>query len=134
MVSEEKLGGPKGPHYISLMFATALVAQAPAPSKVDIVSVTGCLRQRAANEWVVVAATDPVPSIANAPAPKELPATIPAGKNEFRLIGVSEFALPEHKDHTVVIRGLLIKAAPVSRLNVTSIATAAQSCAPGAGK
>jgi hypothetical protein len=133
MVSEEELGGPKGPPYLTLLFAVALGAQAP-PSKVDIVSVTGCLRQRAANEWVVVAATDPVSSIANAPAQKELPATIPTGKNEFRLIGVSEFALPEHKDHTVVVRGLLIKAAPISRLNLTSIVTAAPACAPEAGK
>jgi hypothetical protein len=133
VVSEEELGGPKGPHYLTLLFVVALGAQAP-PSKVDIVSVTGCLRQRAANEWVVVAATDPAPSIANAPTPKEIPTKIPAGKNEFRLIGVSEFALPEHKDHTVVVRGLLIKAAPVSRLNVTSIVTAAPACAPEAGK
>lgn len=134
MVSEEKLGGPRGPHYVSLLFATALVVQAPAPSKADIVSVTGCLRQRAATEWVIVAATDPVPSVANAPTQKELPTTVPAGKNEFRLIGVSEFELPEHKDRTVVVRGLLIKASPVSRLNVTSVVTAAAACAPEAGK
>jgi hypothetical protein len=117
-----------------LLLAAAFIAQSPPPSKVDIVSVTGCLRQRTANEWVVVAATDPVPSIASAPTLKELPATVPAGKNEFRLIGVSEFALPQHKDHTVVVRGLLIKATPVSRLNITSIVTAAQACAPEAGK
>ena len=118
----------------TLLFWCSIAVQAPPPSKVDIVSVTGCLRQRAANEWVVVAATDPVASIANAPTQKELPATIPTGKNEFRLIGVSEFALPDHKDHTVVVRGLLIKATPVSRLNVTSIVTAAPACAPEAGK
>jgi hypothetical protein len=117
----------------TLLFWMAFAMQAP-PSKVDIVSVTGCLRQRAANEWVVVAATDPVASIANAPTQKELPATIPTGKNEFRLIGVSEFRLPELRDHTVVVRGLLIKAAPVSRLNVTSIVTAAPTCAPEARK
>jgi hypothetical protein len=119
---------------LGVLLAAMLGNQAPPPSKVDIVSVTGCLRQRAANEWVVVAATDPVTSIANAPTQKELPATIPTGKNEFRLIGLSEFALPDHKDHTVVVRGLLIKATPASRLNVTSIVTAAPACAPEAGK
>jgi hypothetical protein len=119
---------------LGLLFTVNLAAQTSPPSKADIVSVTGCLRQRAANEWMVVAATDPVPSIANAPAAKEIPATIPAGKNEFQLIGVSEFSLPAHQDRTVVVRGLLIKAAPVSRLNITAIVTAAPKCAPEAGK
>ena len=117
----------------TLLFWVAFAVQ-PAPSKVDIVSVTGCLRQRAANEWVVVAATDPIASSANAPTPKEIPSTIPVGQNEFRLIGIAEFSLPDHKDHAVVVRGLLIKATPVSRLNVTSIVTAAPACAPEAGK
>ena len=44
-----------------------------------------------------------------------------SGKNEFRLIGVSEFKLPAHRDHTVLVKGLHIKATPVSRLNVTSV-------------
>jgi hypothetical protein len=116
------------------LLSAALVVQAPAPNKVDIVSVTGCLRQRAATEWVVVAATDPVASIANAPAPKEVPDKISSGKNELRLIGVAEFRLPEYKDQTVIVRGLLIKATPVSRLNLTSITSAAPACAPEAGK
>lgn len=115
-------------------FVAALAAQAPAPSKVEIVSVTGCLRERAAHEWVLVAATEPVQSIANAPTKKEIPTAPVAGKNEFRLIGVSEFRLPEHRDHTVVVKGLYIKDAPVSRLNVTSVVTAVTSCAPEAGK
>ncbi len=58
-------------------------------------------------------ATDPVPSSANAPAAKDIPASAPPpGKNSFRLIGVSEFNLPAHRDHTVIIKGLLIKATP----------------------
>lgn len=116
------------------VLAAVLAAQTPAPVKVDIVSVVGCLRERGANEWVLVAATDPVPSIANAPAKNEIPTTPVAGKNEFRLIGVSEFRLPEHRDHTVVVRGLQIKATPASRLNITSVVTAVTSCAPEAGK
>ena len=66
-------------------------------------------------------------STANAPSPKEL-ATLPTGgKNEFQLIGVADFNLPAHRDHTVVVKGLPIKATPVSRLNVTSV-TMSQSC------
>jgi len=113
------------------LFLAALLMQAPA-RKIDIVSVTGCLREQGAN-WMLVAATDPVPSIANQAQGKEIPATPPAGKNAFRLIGTSEFNLPTMKDHTVVIRGLFIKD-KVSRINVTSAVEAVAACAPGAPK
>ena len=106
--------------------------QAPPGKKVEIVSVTGCLREQGAN-WVLVAATEPVPSVANQAQGKDIPQTPPAGKNTFRLIGVSEFNLPTMKDHTVVIRGLFIKD-KVSRINVTSAVEAVASCAPGAPK
>lgn len=111
----------------------AVLAGQAAPAKVDIVSVTGCLREAAPNDWRVVNATDPVASVANAPPAKELPATAPVGKNEFKLIGVSEFNLPQHKDRAVVVKGLHIKATPLSRLNITSVTTIAPSCPP-AGK
>jgi hypothetical protein len=116
----------------SVALAAALMAQAPATKKIDIVSVTGCLREQGSN-WMLVAATDPAPSIANQASGKDLPETPPAGKNTFRLIGISEFNLPQMKDHTVVIRGLFIKD-KVSRINVTSAVSAVASCAPGAPK
>lgn len=110
-------------------------AQTAAPkTTVDIVSVTGCLREATPNNWTLTAATDPVPSSANAPAAKDVPSTPPAGKNEFKLIGVSEFNLPAHKGHTVVVKGLHIKAMPVSRLNITSVTMVSASCAAGAEK
>jgi hypothetical protein len=106
---------------------------APRPAnKVDIVSVTGCLKEATPDTWTLTAATDPVPSSANAPTAKELPAAPPAGKNAFRLIGVSEFNLPAHRDQTVVIKGLFIKATPMSRLNMTSVTMLSPSCAPTA--
>ncbi len=118
---------------IALAGSIASAAQQPkqqskANAKIDIVSVTGCLREQPADNWMLVNATDPVPSIANAPPKSELPTTAPAGKNEFKLIGVSEFDLPLHKNHTVVVKGLFIKATPTSRLNMTSIATALPTC------
>ena len=113
------------------LFLTALIVQAP-PKKVDIVSVTGCLREQGTN-WMLVAATEPTPSLANQAQGAEIPTTPPAGKNTFRLIGTSEFNLPTMKDHTVVIRGLFIKD-KVSRINVTSAVEAVPSCAPGAPK
>lgn len=115
------------------ILAAAIVQAAQPSTKVDIVSVTGCLREQPAGTWMLTGATDPVPSSANAPAPKEIPATPPTGKNEFRLIGVSEFNLPAHKGQSVMVKGLFIKAAPTSRINMTSITMVAASCPPSGG-
>ncbi len=118
-----------------LVLSLITAAQAPAPKeKVEIVSVTGCLREQGAGNWMVVAATDPVASVANQAQGADIPKTPPAGKNSFKLIGVGEFSLGSHRDRTVVVRGLLIKAAPVSRLNMTSVVEAVASCAPTAPK
>jgi hypothetical protein len=118
-----------------LLFALLLSQAAPKPSnKVDIVSVTGCLREQGAGNWMVLAATEPVPSAANAAQGNEIPTVAPNGKGSFKLIGVGEFSLPGRKDHTVVVRGLLIKAAPVSRINLTSVVDALATCVPSAPK
>ena len=106
----------------------ALSAGQAASPKVDVVSVAGCLKESAPNDWRLVNATDPAPSNANAPVQKDIPAAPPVGKNEFKLIGVSEFNLPQHKDHAVIVKGLHIKATPLSRLNITSVTTIAPAC------
>lgn len=116
---------------MAVLFLLLALVQSPS-KKVDIVSVTGCLREQGTN-WMLVAATEPVPSVANQAQAKEIPATPPAGKNTYRLIGTSEFNLPTMKDHTVVIRGLFLKD-KVSRINVTSAVEAVASCAPGSPK
>lgn len=109
---------------------TASTAQTKPADQVPVVAVAGCLRETAPNTWSLVNAGEPVPSTANAATPKELEAIAKSGKNEFRLIGVSEFKLPAHRDHIVLVKGLHIKAAPVSRLNITSLTMLAASCAP----
>jgi hypothetical protein len=114
------------------VFLVGLFVQAPPAKKVEVVSVTGCLREQGGN-WMLVAATDPVPSLANQAQGDDIPKTAPAGKNTFRLIGVSEFNFPQHRDHTMVIRGLFIKD-KVSRINVTSAVEAVASCVAGAPK
>ena len=113
-----------------LILLLGLAQAAPASNKVEIVSVTGCLKEATPNNWTLTSATDPTPSNANAPAAKDIPTTPPAGKNAFRLIGVSEFNLPAHRDTTVMIKGLLIKATPMSRVNMTSVTMVSASCAP----
>src|SRR5262245_42120163 len=119
--------------YALPLIVVALLAQAPASQKVDIVSTIGCLKEAGANNWTLVNAIDPTPSTANAAPAKDIPSPPPVGKNEFKLIGVSEFNLPQHRDHVVLIKGLHIKATPVSRLNVTSVTMVAASC-PAAPK
>jgi hypothetical protein len=115
---------------LALILGLAIAQAAASPKKIDIVSATGCLKEASPNTWTLVNATDPVPSNANAPPAKDIPTTAPPpGKNSFRLIGVSEFNLPAHRDHVVIIKGLLIKATPMSRLNMTSVTTVAPACA-----
>ena len=112
--------------------AGAAGAQAPAPAgKVPVVAVTGCLVEQGTN-WMLTGATDPVPSIANGPPAGEAIKGPTSGKASYRLIGVSEFDLPAHKGHTVLIKGLFIKAAPVSRVNVTSVTMVSTACATAA--
>lgn len=112
------------------VFATAVAAsgaQKPVP-KIDPVAVVGCLKETAPGTWSLVNASEPVPSNSNAPSPKELAALPKGGAHEFRLIGTSLFNLPAHRDHAVVVKGLPIRAEPVSRLNVTSVTMVAETC------
>jgi hypothetical protein len=109
----------------------AAIAPGETPTdKAPIVAVSGCLTQQAGNTWVLASATEPVASAANGPAPKA-PVTGPlTGTGEFALLGISEFDLPSHKGHTVLVKALLIKAAPINRLNVTSVTHVAPTCPP----
>jgi hypothetical protein len=122
---------------VSLILALDVVSlagilQTPAKvEKLDTVAVAGCLKETAANTWTLVNASDPVVSAANAPSPKEVAALPTQGKNDFHLIGVSIFNLPAHRNHAIVVKGLLIKATPISRLNVTSVTMVSETC-PGA--
>jgi hypothetical protein len=104
------------------------------PQKVEIVRVVGCLKHEGA-EWLLKDATDPVsppqPGRSAAPAPADAAAaTSPpeAGRNQYKLIGVSEFNLPSRENQRVAVTGLFIKAMPVSRINVTTVVPVAPSC------
>jgi hypothetical protein len=128
------LRGPSGALVAWLLALSGLsgapaLVQAPA-DKVPIVSVSGCLREPKPNTWTLTNATEPTPSTANAPPAKAAQEGPTTGKNEFALVGTSEFGLPTHKGHTVLVKGLLIKAAPMSRLNVTSVTHIAPTCPP----
>jgi hypothetical protein len=111
---------------IVALFAVVSSAQ-EANQRVDIVRVIGCLRHTAPDVWFLSAATDPVTVLRGAEPVQPPPST--TGTNEFKLIGTEEFNLPSRKDHLVSVKGLLIKATPMSRLNLTSMTTLADSCA-----
>ncbi len=121
--------------FFVVAFAVALgagVARAQAPGsgdKVPIVAVTGCLAAQG-TDWTLTSATEPAPSIANGPPAGEALKGPTVGKASYRLIGVSEFDLAAHQGHTVLIKGLFIRATPVSRVNVTSVTMVSASCAP----
>lgn len=117
---------------VILTFAIMAFAQASTTtaSKVDVVAVAGCLGETSPGTWVLTNASDPVASSANAPSARELASFPKGGKNEFRLTGVTVFDLPAHRGHTVLIKGLLNKATPVSRLNVTSVTMVSADCTP----
>jgi hypothetical protein len=108
-----------------------LAAQTPV-EKVPIVAVAGCLEEQSAGNWMLTSATDPEPSIANGPPAGQPYKGATSGKNSFKLIGVSEYDLPSHKGHTVLIKALFIKADPVSRLNITSVTMLSANCTPPA--
>ena len=115
------------------MSSAVATAQEPA-GRVDVVRVTGCLRRAAADTWTLNAATDPVViTRATAAAPSPAAAAATTGNNEFKLIGIEEFDLASRKDRLVAVKGLLIKATPTNRLNITSVTTVADSC-PAAPK
>jgi hypothetical protein len=115
----------------AILLALALVAAQGKPAattKVDVVAVAGCLKEEPANSWMLVDAGEPVVSTANAPSPKEAAAIAKSGKNQYLLTGVSIFNLPAHRGHTVLVKGLHIKATPVSRLNITSVTMVSAEC------
>jgi hypothetical protein len=112
-----------------VMLSPAAAAQKP-PDKIETVAVVGCLKESPPGTWSLVNASEPVVSTANAPLPKELASLPKGGAQEFRLIGVSIFNLPAHRNHSVVVKGLPIKATPVNRLNVTSVTMVSATCPP----
>ena len=115
--------------FIVCATATTVGAQTP-PAKADLVMVAGCLREQPAGTWRVVNATEPKPSNAAAPPPEERPTSPIVGTRQFQLIGVSVFNLPSYREQTVVLKGVLVPATPVSRLNITSVVSVAPTCAP----
>jgi hypothetical protein len=97
------------------------LAQTSSPQKLAVVAVTGCITQGQGDTWLLTNAGDPVAASAQTTAPKP-------GKNRYRLIGTLELNVPDHKGHTVTVRGMVIPAKPESRINLTSVQMVAPTC------
>lgn len=114
---------------LQMLGGGAFASAQMAAEKVPVVAVTGCVVADGPG-WALDKATEPLPSIANGPAAGDAIKGPTTGPHRYGLIGVSEFGLAEHTGHTVLVKGLFIKAEPVSRVNVTSVTMVSTACAP----
>ena len=102
-------------HYFIIILITSfaiisnlLTASAQVPAgKVDIVAVTGCVVEKESGQWVLTAATDPEPSIANGP-PSDEPFEGPMAYLVWRRPSTHEVAF--HRVGLSVARALALTA------------------------
>jgi hypothetical protein len=90
---------------------------------VDIVEIVGCLVEERSGVWTLTKATDPTVTTkasTTADAVKAAAAKT-LGTRRYELLGAAtNWAPAAHKNHKMVVRGLLIKAPQANRINVTS--------------
>jgi hypothetical protein len=112
--------------------ASAVEQASSQPRRRDaaIVLVVGCLKNLAGAMWMISNATDPVEtnSSATTMATLEEAAGRPLGTQTFQLLGIRFFDPDKHNGHKVAVKGVLIKATPENRLNVTSLQTVRGTC------
>lgn len=96
-----------------------------------IVEVVGCLEPSPSGTWTLTHVGEPVTSTTQATSMTALSAaaTRPLGKHREQLIGVDVFNPSSHQGKKTVVKGVLIEDAGGIRLNVTSLQTAADTCA-----
>jgi len=101
-----------------------------AQERTSIMFIVGCLAQEN-DTWILTNASDPTP-VMGAPGSKtenEPLADAPLGTNRFRLVGtVQEFGVDKLKGHKVRVKGLVMKAVPESRVNLTSLRMLGTGC------
>jgi hypothetical protein len=119
---------------VLIAFPLLMHAQTPVPppahQRTSIMFVVGCLAEEN-GKWFLNNAGEAF-AVAGLPGSKtdnDPKADAPLGKNRFSLIGnVEEFGPGKHKGQKVRVKGLLIKAQPVSRVNITSLKMLAAEC------
>jgi hypothetical protein len=101
------------------------------PGPLHIVEVVGCLETSPSRTWTLTQVGEPVTSTMQATSMTALSAaaTRPLGKHREQLIGINVFNPSSRQGKKTVVKGVLIEDAGGTRLNVTSLQTAADTCA-----
>jgi quinoprotein glucose dehydrogenase len=96
-----------------------------------LVLVVGCLAQKGGTDWVITHGTEPVRTRDSGPEPAGRAETLgaaPAGAQTFSLMDVGTFSPDAHDGHKVAVKGLLMREARGTRLNVTSLQAVGATC------
>lgn len=100
-------------------------------NSIPIVETVGCLTEGPNRTWTLTNAAEPTRvGRGGFSRLEEVKAAEGRGlgSQQFRLIGMTEMNPGPHRGHKVLVKGLLIKDADGSRLNVTSIKTVGDPC------
>jgi hypothetical protein len=98
---------------------------------IPIVETVGCLAEGPNRTWTLTNAAEPNRAgRAGFSRPEEVKAAEGRGlgSQQLRLIGMTEMNPGPHRGRKVLVKGLLIKDADGSRINVTSIKTVGDPC------
>jgi len=134
--------------------ATPQTEQARRKPQVEMVQAVGCVEQRTGNNWWLTQASEPEvspPGVFNQVQLDAVLAALALGTREFELVGVADFLDAEgllaignradftspdqvnatgelRQGRTVLVKGLLIEADGVSRVNLTTVVGLAERC------
>jgi mono/diheme cytochrome c family protein len=99
-------------------------------SVVGVAEVVGCLVPGPAESWMLVKASAAIASDTQTTSLAALTAAAnqPLGNQQYQLIGVSVFSPASQQGRKSAVKGVLIKDAHGTRLNVTSLQTVAGAC------
>lgn len=130
-IDGEDISKPAKPQPSQSMEATAGPrGEQPQQGALMIAGVVGCLEQGPSGTWMLINASEPLSSQTQATSSLALETAtgIPLGKQQYRLLGVEVFNPSSHKAQKMAVKGVLIKGAKESRLNITSLQTLASTC------
>ena len=96
----------------------------------DVVEVVGCLSSGPNDTFVLTDATEPVKSTQPSTTQAALAADKlkPLGVQRYVIIGASEWDPASHKGHKMAVKGLMIKDAKETRINVSSFQMVDSTC------
>jgi len=100
-----------------------------APRSGALVQVVGCLQEKGASAWVLSDSTDPQVTTLDPVSTEDKQALAAAGPGGQTIELISIFPSPAaFRQNKVLVKGLLIKTASSTRINVTSLVSLSPSC------